>query len=78
MPALYSLEDLMNDKVPGHFYKEELTLAPTVNYNKHFFEVEEVLKKKKIKKKLHFFVKYLYYPKKFNQWIPADNIKHVK
>lgn len=46
MPALYTLKDLMQDKVPGHFYKEELTIAPNLDYKKHFFEVEKVIKKK--------------------------------
>ena len=74
-PPLYSLVDLMNDKVPGHFYKEELQKAPSVDYNKHFFEVEKVIKKKTIKKKLYLYVKFMYYPNKFNQWIPFENVK---
>lgn len=65
----------MNDAVPGHFYKEELTVAPNVNHKKHYFEVEDILKKKLIKNKLYFYVKYMFYPKKFNQWIPAENLK---
>ena len=77
-PPLYSLVDLMNDTVPGHYYKEELLKAPSVNYKKHFFEVEEILAKKYINKKLYYYVKYLFYPKKFNQWIPAKNLKSVE
>ncbi len=65
----------MNDKVPGHFYKEELTRAPNIEFKNHFFEVEKIIKKKKIKKKLHYYVKYMFYPNKFNQWIPAENLK---
>ncbi len=68
----------MNDKVPGHFYKEELFKAPNIEYKYHFFEVEKVLKQKKINKKIFYYVKYTFYPNKFNQWIPAENIKSVK
>jgi hypothetical protein len=36
-PPLYSLIDLLKDKVPGHFYKEQLTKAPVPDYKKRFF-----------------------------------------
>lgn len=77
-PPLYSLVDLLKDKVPGHFYTEELLKAPNVNNKKHFFEVEEILKTKVVRSKSFYFVKYLYYPKKFNQWIPAENLKSIQ
>lgn len=65
----------MDDKVHGHYYKEELAKAPNVNYKKDFFEVEKVIKKKTIKKKLFYYVKFMFYPSKFNLWIPAGNLK---
>jgi AAA+ superfamily predicted ATPase len=65
----------MKDPVPGYFYQEQLTLAPNPNYKEDFFEVEEVLGKKKIKNKTFYLVKYLYYPAKFNQYIPEENFK---
>lgn len=65
----------MNDKVPGHYYKEELVRAPNVDNLEHFFEVEKVIKKKVVKKKTYCFVKYMFYPPKFNQWIPIENFK---
>jgi len=72
---LYTLVDLMNDKVPGHFYKEELQKAPNVDYKKNFFQIEKVIKRKTIKKKVYVYVKFMFYPKKFNQWLPIENIK---
>jgi AAA+ superfamily predicted ATPase len=50
-------------------------LAPNPNYKEDFFEVEKVLGKKKIKDKTFYLVKYLYYPSKFNQYIPEENFK---
>lgn len=41
----------MNDEVKGKFYSQQLTKAPNPNNNRHFFEIEKVLKKKVIKKK---------------------------
>lgn len=53
-PPLFSLIDLMKDPVPGHFYQEQLTKAPSPDYKKDFFEVEKVLQTKTIKKKKYF------------------------
>jgi hypothetical protein len=74
-PPLFSLVDLMKDKVPGHFYSEQLTKAPKPNYKKDFFLVERVLSEKIVKRQKYFLVKFLYYPNKFNQYVLAENIK---
>ena len=65
----------MKDKVEGHFYKEQLTKAPAPNYKKDFFFVEKILTHKKIAGKKYFLVKFLYYPNKFNEYVPAENLK---
>jgi hypothetical protein len=72
---LYKLKDLLGDEYPGHFYKEQLVKAPDPNNKKRFFEVEKILKTKKVKNKTFYLVKYLYYPAKFNQYIPEENFK---
>jgi hypothetical protein len=64
----------MKDKVPGSYYSSQLTKAPNPNNKKHFFEVEKILKKKTINKKLFYYVKFLYYPPKFNEYVPAENV----
>ncbi len=74
-PPLFSLIDLMKDPVPGFYYKEQLTLAPKPDFKKDFFAVEKILKKVKRKNKVFFLVKYLFYPSKFNQFIPEENLK---
>ena len=74
-PPLYSLIDLMKDPVPGQFYKKQLLSAPTPNYKKDFFFVEKILGRKTMKKKEFVLVKFLYYPSKFNQYVPIENIK---
>lgn len=75
LPVLFKLKDLMNDEVKGHFYKEQLTKAPNPNYKKHFFEIEKIIKTKYINKKKYYYVKFLYYPAKFNDYVLASDVK---
>ena len=75
LPPLFTLIDLMKDKVAGHYYFEQLTRAPTPNYQTDFFLVEKVLGEKTVRGEKYYLVKFLYYPSKFNQFIPAANFK---
>ena len=75
---MYTLIDLMKDKVPGHFYRQQLTKAPAPNYKKDFFFVEKILSEKTMKGQKYYLVKYLYYPSKFNQFVPEKNLKFEK
>ena len=65
----------MQDKVPGHFYEEQLTKAPNPNLKEDFFFVEKILGQKSVRGRKYFLVKYLFYPNKFNQFVPEENIK---
>lgn len=75
---LYSLKDLLGDDVSGKFYLQQLTKAPTPDYKKNFFEIEKILNTKVINHKKYYYVKFLYYPKKFNGYVLADDIKVSK
>jgi len=72
-PNLFKLVDLQKAPVSGQFYREELTKSPPPKLNDYFF-VEKILKTKKVGKKQFYLVKYLYYPSKFNQWLPKENL----
>jgi len=74
-PPLYKLIDLLGDDIKQSFYVEQLTKCPAPDYKKKFFEVEKVLKTKTVKKQKFVLVKYLYYPNKFNQWLPITNLR---
>ena len=65
----------MKENIDGSFYKEQLTLMSKPDYKNNFFEVEKVLHVKKFKGEKYFFVKFLYYSSKFNQYIPEKNMK---
>jgi len=72
-PVLYELIDLKKAAVPGKYYKQQLTKSPPPKEVEYFF-IESVLKQKKIRGKLYYLVKYLYYPSKFNRWLPEENV----
>jgi hypothetical protein len=62
-PPLYILSDLQDHRVKGHYYAEQLKIAPKPD--DLVFEVEKIIKKKKIRGKNYFFVKYLNYSSVF-------------
>jgi len=72
-PVLYELVDLQKAPVRGKFYRQQLTKSPPPSESDYFF-VEKILKSRKVKGKKQFLVKYLYYPNKFNQWLPAEDL----
>ena len=65
----------MKDPVAGKFYEKQLLRAPTPDYQKDFFFVEKILHTKTVKSHKYALVKFLYYPSKFNQYVPIENIK---
>ncbi len=75
LPALYFLRDLMKDNVSGSFYREQLVKSEKPDYKTNFFEIESILGSKTVKGKKYFLVKFLYYPSKFNQYVPQENLK---
>ena len=74
LPVMYQLEDLMGSAILGQFYAANLHLAPQKSLSE-FFEVEKILKSKKIDNEKFVFVKYQFYPKKFNQWVKFSDLK---
>ena len=69
---MFKVIDLQKSAVDGQYYREQLTKAPAPKNSDYFF-VEKILGRKKIKGVEHFLVKYLYYPDKFNQYLPISN-----
>jgi transposase InsO family protein len=64
-PVQYEICDLNGDAVSGKFYEAELQ---KVTKTDDIFKVEKVLKTRKRKGKVEYFVKWLGYPEKFNSW----------
>ena len=72
-PVLFKLVDLQGAPLRGHYYREQLTKSPHPGEVEYFF-IEKILKSRTRKGKKEFLVKYLFYPNKFNKWIPEQNI----
>ena len=53
---LYKLKDLMNDPIPGFYYKQDLTKAPKPSDDDYFL-VEKTLKTKIVKKEKFYLIK---------------------
>lgn len=74
-PPLFKLLDILNDPVPGYFYKEELTKSEPLDFNKNYFMVEKILKTKFVKGVKYSLVRYLFYGSKFDEWVKDSDIK---
>ncbi len=73
-PVLYKLKDLLEEKIPGYYYGQQLTRAPTPK-KEHFFKVEKVYRPaKRINGVKCFYVKFLHYPNKFNQYVKESDL----
>ena len=64
---IYKLVDWDNDSIKGTFYKSELQKV-SVDPNKSF-QIESILKTRKRRGVKEYFVKWMYYPKKFSSWV---------
>ena len=64
---IYKLVDWDNDSIKGTFYESELQKV-SVDPNKSF-QIESILKTRKRRGVKEYFVKWMYYPKKFNSWV---------
>ena len=71
---IYKISDYSGEPIVGTFYEPELQKV-TLDENASF-KIEKVLKTRKRKGKKEYFVKWLYYPKKFNSWVTEDELQN--
>ncbi|XP_052761971.1 uncharacterized protein LOC128204608 [Mya arenaria] len=72
---MYKLQDLKGDAIEGLFYTSELQKV-NKDENSLWF-IERTLKKRKRNNKLQYFVEWQGFPKTFNSWVNADDIKDI-
>ena len=70
---IYKLVDWYDDPLEGTFYQKELQKVESTD--KDTFKIEKVLKYRGKGKKKEAYIKWLGWPKKFNSWISASDIK---
>lgn len=66
VPPVYRIKDLNGEPIEGTFYRQELQ---KITFTDKFFIVEEVLKQRRRRGKIEYFVKWLGYPDSFNSWV---------
>jgi hypothetical protein len=72
---VYKVTDYDKDPVQGTFYQSELQ---KVNKDKDsLWRVDKIIKKRKRKGKEEWFVSFVGWPKKFNMWLPKENVQVV-
>jgi len=71
-PIVYKLQDFKNEDSTGIYYEDEL--SPYDEIDETTYKVEKVLGKKTVKGKKFVLVKYIGWPEKFNEWLPAENV----
>ena len=72
---MYSLKDLNNQKIAGLSYSAELQKIEK-DENSVWF-IDQILKQRKRKGKLEYYVSWSGFPKTFNSWISSDPVKEV-
>lgn len=70
---MYKLKDLNDESIKGNFYTSEL-MKVDKDIDSLWF-IEKILKRRRKNKKLQYFVQWDGFPKAFNSWIPADEVK---
>ena len=75
-PHVYHLKDLAGEDIDGVFYEEELSRVRK-NLSEDYFEIGEILKESGKGKKKRFFVSFKGYPKSFNAWVNACDLKNI-
>jgi len=75
VPPIFKLVNILNEPVPGYFYREELTKSEPLDYSKDYFMVEKIVKTKYVKGTKYCLLKYLFYPSRFNEWVKDSDIK---
>ena len=69
---VYVLRDFNNETIEGVFYEEELQ---KITNETNIFKIDKILRKKKEKGKIKYFVSWLGYPKQFNSWINSEDLQ---
>lgn len=71
--ALYKIIDLNNAPITG--YVNEREMIPVNKTEESLWFIEKILKKRRVKGKLQYLIRWEGFPKSFDSWIDADQVK---
>lgn len=72
---IYKLKDLTDDPIQGTFYASEL--QKVFKDEKTIWRIDKILRKRKVRGKEEVLVRWLWWPNKFDSWIPRKDIKET-
>lgn len=72
---VYRLSDYNQEPIDGTLYQNELSLADLDDNN--LFKIENIIKERGKGVNKEYFVKWLYWPKKFNSWVKANTLEQA-
>jgi hypothetical protein len=75
VPPVYQVKDLNDTDILGVFYEKELQSVNKKDDEE--YRIEKILKKRKRKGKLEYFVRWLGYTPEFDSWVSAEDIKQL-
>eukprot|EP00116_Pleurobrachia_bachei_P011796 sb/3472058/ len=70
-PVTYAIKDYKGEEIEGSFYESEVQ---KVDKSKDIYLVEKVVKKRKVKGKVEYFVKWKGYSSAANSWIKHEEL----
>lgn len=73
-PPTFTIEDYNGKRITGSFYEQELQKTEMNDV----FLIEKVIRKKTVKGKTEYLVKWLGYGDEFNSWVDEDQVKNFK
>lgn len=73
-PPVYRVKDQQDEVLDGVFYEQELQ---KVEKEDDVYKIERIVKKKKVKGKMEYLIKWKGYPDKFNSWVPASHVQSL-
>jgi hypothetical protein len=73
-PPTYTIEDQQKEEIKGKFYEEELQKTDLQD----FALIEKIIRNKKVGNRIEYFVKYVGYDDKFNEWISEDKLQDLQ
>jgi transcription antitermination factor NusG len=73
---VYKLNDLLGEEIKGTFYQEELQGAHLAE--DHVYKISKILRSRKKGKQKEVLVRWMYWPPKYDSWIPASEVQDLE
>ena len=73
---VFKLKDTGGEAIIGTFYPQELQKVK--KDDDQLYKIEKIIRKRKRKGQLEYLIRWKYWPKKFDQWVRASELRDIK